>query len=139
MRDCLAKSCNPFSLICASHLCHKSGEVSLSTAFSCPLHTFACVLYSEQHNLPRSTTNDPLVSFQLPLLIKWLYPSLSRHAQKLGLDASLECVAHLSTLMCTPYLFICRCHQSPRSGKHYYFPSSPCQSLLLCMLRNIPF
>ena len=43
MRDCLAKSCNTFSLICASRLCHKSGEISSSTAFSCPPHTFACV------------------------------------------------------------------------------------------------
>ena len=77
MRDYLAKSCNPFSLICASHLCHKSGEVSSSTAFSCSPHTFSCVLDGEQHNLPCATTNDPLVSFQLPLLIKWLYPSLS--------------------------------------------------------------
>ena len=77
MRDYLAKSCNPFLLIFASCLCYKSGEVLSSTAFSCPLHTFSCVLYSEQHNLPRATTNDPLVSFQLPLLIKWSYPSLS--------------------------------------------------------------
>ena len=71
MRDCLAKSYNPFSLICASRLCHKSGEVSSSTVFSCPPHTFTCVLYKEQHNLPRATTNNPLVSFQFPLLIKW--------------------------------------------------------------------
>ena len=77
MRDYLAKSYNPFSLICASRLCHKSGEVSSSTAYSCPLHTFTCVLYKEQHNLPHATTNDPLVRFQFPLLIKWLYPSLS--------------------------------------------------------------
>ena len=77
MRDCLAKSCNPFSFICPSGLCHKSGEVSSSTAFSCPLHTFTCILYNEQYNLPRATTNNPLVSFQFPLLIEWLYPSLS--------------------------------------------------------------
>ena len=91
MRDCLAKSCNPFLLICANCLCHKSGEVSSSIAFSCPLHTFTYVLYSEQHNLPRATTNDPLVSLQLPLLIKWLYLSLSnicieiRFRQKFGM------------------------------------------------------
>ena len=83
MRDCLAKSCNPFSLICASRLCHKSRDVSSSIAFSCPPHTFACVLYNEQHNLPHGTTNDPLVSFQLPLLIKWLYPSLSSACTKI--------------------------------------------------------
>ena len=83
MRDCLAKSCNPFSLICASRLCYKLGEVSSSIAFSCPPHTFTCVLYNEQHNLPRATTNDPLVSFQLPLLIKWLYPSLSSICTKI--------------------------------------------------------
>ena len=77
MRDYLAKSCNSFSLIYASRLCHKFGEVSSSTAFSCPPHNFASVLYNEQHNLPRATTNDPLVSFQFPLLIKWMYPSLS--------------------------------------------------------------
>ena len=77
MRDCLAKSCNPLLLICASRLCHKSEEVSSSTAFSCLPHTFTFVLYNEQHNLPCATTNDPLVRFQLPLLIKWLYTSLS--------------------------------------------------------------
>ena len=77
MRDCLTKSCNLFSLICVSRLCHKSEEVPSSTAFSCPPHTFTYVLYNKQHNLPRATTNDPLVSFQLSLLIKWLYPSLS--------------------------------------------------------------
>ena len=53
MRNCFSKSCNPLSLICATRLCHKSGEVSSSTTFSCPLHTFACVLYNEQHNLAR--------------------------------------------------------------------------------------
>ena len=58
-------------------MCHKSGEVSSSTSFSCPLYTFTCVLYNEQHNLPHATTNDPSVSFQFPLLIEWLYPSLS--------------------------------------------------------------
>ena len=74
MRDCLVKIRNPLSLICASHLCQKYGKVSSSTEFSCPQHTFTCVLYREQHKLPRATTNDPLVSFKVPLLIKWLYP-----------------------------------------------------------------
>ena len=77
MRDCLAKSCNPFSLIYASCTCHKYREISSSTAFSCHPHTFTYVLYNEQHNLPCATTNNPLVRFQLPLVIKWLYPSLS--------------------------------------------------------------
>ena len=76
-RDYLAKSCNIFSLICASRLCYKSREVSSSTAFSWLPHTFTCVLYNKQHNLPHTTTKDPLVSFQLLLPIKWLYPSLS--------------------------------------------------------------
>ena len=141
MRDCLAKSSNPFLLICASRLCHKSGEVSSLTAFSCPLHTFAYALYNEQHNLPRATTNDPLVSFQFPLLIKWLYPSLSsicieiRFRRKFGMcHTSFNVNVHR-----TPCLFVCRCHQYSRSRKNFYFPSSPCQSLLLCMLRNIPF
>ena len=115
MRVCLAKSCNPFLLICVNRLCHKYGDVALSTAFSCPPHTFTCVLYNEQHNLPCATTNDPLVSFQLPLLIKWLYHPCLTYAHKSGSNASLECVAHPSTLMCTPYLFVCKCHQSPRS------------------------
>ena len=52
--------------------------MSSSIVFSCPSHAFAYVLYNEQHNLPHATTNDPLVSFQFPLLIKQLYPSLSR-------------------------------------------------------------
>ena len=77
MRDCLAKSCNPFSLICTSCLCHKYGETSSSTTFSWLSHTFTCVLYNKQHNLPYTTTKDSLVSFQLLLPIKWLYPSLS--------------------------------------------------------------
>ena len=139
MKDCLAKSCKPFSLICASRLCHKSREVSSSTAFSFPLHTFTCVLYKEKHNLLHDTTNDPLVSFQLPLLIKWLYPPLSTICTEIKFRCNLECVARLSMLVCTPYFFACRCHQSPRFGKHFCFPSSLCHSLLLYMLKNIPF
>ena len=138
IRDCLEKSCNPFLLICVSHLCHKSREVPSSTIFGCPPHTFTCVLYNEQHNLPRATTNDPLVSFQFPLLIKWLYPSLSRICIEIGFKRKSG-MCHTSFNINVHPVFVCRCHQSHRSRKHFCFPSSLCHSLILCMLRNTPF
>ena len=125
MRYCLAKSFNPFLTICASRLCHKSREVSSPIAFSCPPHTFTFVLYKEQHNLPQATTNYPLVSFQLPLLIKWLYPSLSgicieiKFRRKSGICRTSFIVNVHPILVCMHMSPILTIWETPPTGNRY--------------------
>lgn len=66
INDFLAKSCNPFKLMCPSLLCHKSGDELSSVTCTWFWVILSFVLYKVQQSLPLPTNKEPLESLQFP-------------------------------------------------------------------------